>query len=90
MEVVLAGGCLLIKVELEAEELGGPNRYLVACQWNQVDFGRDAGGVKHAVALLVVHHDIINDDAVEESHIHSSHADFRAKLLGERRRDLIT
>lgn len=88
LEVVLTVGSLLIEVEFQPEELGGTHGNLVLRQWNQVHLGRDAGRIEHTVTLLVIHHHVINDETVEEAHVHSSHAHFRSEFLSQGRGDL--
>jgi hypothetical protein len=40
--------------------------------------------------LLVLHHDIINDDTVQKSQVHTTYLYFRAEFVGQGRRDAVT
>ena len=67
LEVVLALCRLLIQVGFQTEQLCRCDGNLMVEQRQQTDLCRNSGRIDHAVAFLVVHHHIINDDTVEET-----------------------
>ena len=84
LDVHRALGILFVDVGVETEELGRRNRNLAILQRQEIEFCRYARSTDHAVALLVEHHHVIYDNAVEEAQVHLSDTYLSAEFLGQR------
>ena len=74
---------LLIEVRPESEELCRGDGNLSVLEGQEIHLGRETGGEDHAVALLVEHPYVVDDDAIEESQVHLAHGNLGVEFLGE-------
>ena len=76
-------GTCAVPVELETctEELCCGDGNTSVEQRQQVNPGRDTRSLQHLLLPLIEYQDVVDDDAVEESQVNTSHTDFRAQLL---------
>ena len=76
-------GLCAVSVQLETgtEELCRRDGNTSVKKWQQVNPGRDTRRLQHLLLPLVEYQDVVDDDAVEESQVNTSHTDFRAQLL---------
>ena len=78
LEVRLCVGIGLIQMEPGTEELCGVDGDLSFQHREDVHLHRHTGSTDHLFLLLVVDHEVVEDESARESQVHSSDADLSA------------
>ena len=81
LAVQFVRGLGFVYVGFHSEHLSRGDGYPAFGKFNDVDADRQAGCVEHLLVLLVLHLEVVNDDAVQKSEIDALDAYFCAEFI---------
>ncbi len=90
LEVRLRLRVLLIEVQLRREDLRRCDGHPPADEVGIAELCREPRGPQHVLAALVEHRHVVDDDTVEQAHVHAPHRHRRAQLPGDGRCHLLS